>query len=120
MEPFTLASLSLLVLKITSVAKFLSAGAWRDAITQLVAWAAGVGVIFVAANADMTESLAPAGVPLGVINGWSLVLLGMAFGSAASFGYDLKAAVDHSDTAAEPPLGGGTTGVADVADPAAV
>jgi hypothetical protein len=104
MEPFTLAALAALALKVTSLVKFLAARSFGDVLTQLVAWIAGVGVILIAANADITSDLVVAGNTLGSMNFWSQVLVGLSLGSLGSFAYDVKAAVDNTDTAREPSI----------------
>lgn len=110
MEVFTAATLAALVVKITSVLKYLSAGQFREALTQVVPWVAGILVAIVAANADVASGIVIWGdMALGQLDGWSQVLAGVALGSGGSLVYDFKKAVDNSDTAAEPPLSGGST-----------
>ena len=107
MEVFTAVTLATLVVKLTSFLKYLTAGQLRDAATQAVPWAAGVGATWVAAQASVSEGVRIWGeVTLGSLDGWSVVLTGLALGSGASFSYDVKKAIDVSDSAAEPPLGG--------------
>lgn len=102
MEPLTLTALAALVVKITSVLK--AAGKdWNYVVTQAVTWVVGILVLVLAANADLTENLVlfDGAQRLGVLNGASLVLAGLAFSSLGSFAYDVKKAVDVSDSAAE-------------------
>lgn len=106
MEPFTLIALSTLSLKLTSVVKYLSARDWTSSLTQIVAWAAGVLVVCVAAQADLTAALEPIpGHALGDMDFWSQVLVGMGLASLGSTVYDVKSAIDGGDSAKEPSLG---------------
>lgn len=107
MEVFTLAALAALVVKATSMLKFLRAGQLGDALTQLVAWAAGAGLALLAASANAMEHIDVNGVALGSLDTPSAVLLGFALASAGSFAYDYKKASDGSDSAAEPSLAPG-------------
>jgi hypothetical protein len=108
MEVFTAATLAALVVKFTSVLKYLSDRDWRQAVTQVVPWVAGIVAVALAAQADVAEGFIIWGQQaLGDLDFWSQVLAGIALGSAGSLTYDFKKAVDGSDSAAEPPLGGG-------------
>lgn len=77
---------------------------WNGALTQLAVWAAGVGVVVLFAHSDWAASIPVGDLSLDQLNGWSLVIAGFAAGSAASTGFDIKKAVDHSDTAHVPSL----------------
>lgn len=106
-EVVTGATLTALLVKVTSFLKYVSDGKWREALTQLVAWAAGIGVVVVAAATGVTEDLLIFGHEvLGQMNGWSQILAGLALGSGGAFAYDFKKAIDNTDSAGEPPLGG--------------
>lgn len=103
MEPFTLAALAALVVKIVSVVK--SLGKDRNAVvTQALTWAVGVAVAFLAAHADLTSALVVADRQLGSLDAGSLVLVGLSLSSLGSFAYDVKKSVDGTDSAAEPRL----------------
>jgi hypothetical protein len=107
MEVFTAATLGALVLKITSVLKYVTSGAYREALTQVIPWVAGVLALMLAANADVASGLVIWGEQtLGQLDGWSQILAGISLGSGASVAYDFKKAIDGGDSAAEPPLGG--------------
>lgn len=105
MEALTLVALIALIWKFTDAVKMLIAKDY-SIVTQFIAWATGVAAAFLAANSDIGESWdVGAPVPLGLLNAWSLVLLGMAWGSAGSGLVDFKRAFDRSDSAAVPSLG---------------
>jgi len=113
MEVFSAATLAALVIKITSVLKYLSAGQVREAITQLIPWVAGVLTIMVAAQANVAEGLVVFGdLALGQLNVWSQILAGVALASGGSLVYDFKKAIDNTDSASEPPLTGPSENVA--------
>lgn len=104
MEIVSLVGLIALVWKVVDVLR-LAAGRDKGAVTQLLAWVVGVGAIFLAANSDIGETWdVGAGKPLGLLNGASLVLLGLMYSSAASAAVDVKQAIDGHDSAAKPGL----------------
>lgn len=86
MDFTVLAVATALVWKVVSFAKFVMAGDRSKAVTQLVTWGAGIGVAFLVAASDFT--LEVAGVNLADLNAASVVLFGVALGSAASAAYD--------------------------------
>jgi hypothetical protein len=104
-EALTLVALIALIWKITDAVKMLLAKDY-SVVTQFVAWVVGVGAAFVAANSDIGENWdVGAFEPLGQLNAWSLVLLGLAWSSAGSGLVDFKRAFDRNDTAVVPSLG---------------
>ena len=107
MEVVTLASLAALVWKIMSVVKDATGGESRSAVTQVVTWVVGIGVAMFAAHTDITAGIEVwDGMQFGDLDLGGQVLAGLTLASTASVGYDVKTAVDNTDSAAEPPLGG--------------
>jgi len=104
MEALTLLPLALLLAKILDFVKYARARDVNGAVTQLVAWAGGVALVFVAANADLGANMDVAGQTLGTLNAWSLVLVGLSLASTGSALVDVKKAVDNTDSAAVPAL----------------
>lgn len=105
MEIFTAATLALLIVKVVSFLKFLLARSWNDVITQAVVWVGGTLVLLIAAQADVTAGLVIWGdVRLGNMDFWSVVLAGLSLSSTGSFGFDVKTAIDNTDSAVEPQL----------------
>lgn len=104
MDALTLAVLGTLVVKVVSVVK--SIGKDNNAVvTQLVGWAVGIGVAFLAAHAQVTSDLVVFGAHrFGDLDGGSLVFAGLSLASGGSFAYDVKKALDYSDSASEPRL----------------
>jgi len=110
MEDFaTLAALAALAYKVTSLIKYLTSGMFREALTTLVPWAAAFGVLVLASQADATAAimLPSMTVPLGDMDIASLLIAAPAIGASASTFADFRSAVDGSDSAREPKLGGG-------------
>lgn len=73
-------------------------------LTQLLAWAGGIGAIFLFAATDYASSVGAAGTTLNNVSGATLVLVGLMMSSSASVLVDFKQSIDNSDTAAKPPL----------------
>jgi hypothetical protein len=106
-EVFAAVTLAALFVKVTSVLKYLSAGQYRQALTQMIPWLAGIFGIWVIGHASVTEQapLFSGGVPVADYDFWSIVLVGAGLGSDGSVVYDFTKAVG-GDPPAEPPLGG--------------
>ncbi len=110
-EFLTFAAVALLVIALISmmdVIRYVKAKDWNGALTILLCAAGGIGLAFLAANADATSKLVlvkDAG-PLSAYDGWSLVLLGIALGFVAPQVVQFRKALDHSDSAVTPPLVG--------------
>lgn len=93
-----------LVKKAVDFVKYLTAGDVNAVATQLVAWAMGILLAFLAANSDWSESILVNGTALSALNGWSLVFVGVNIASLAGFGWDAIKAVDASNSAIVPDL----------------
>ena len=108
MEVALTAALATLIGKITSVIKYVSAGDYRPAITQVLVWAIGVVTVMLAAQSDLAETFnTVGGQVLAQLDTWSQVLAGVSLASGISFGFDGIKALTNSDVSPEPPLGGG-------------
>lgn len=92
------------VKKAVDFVKYVTSGDINALVTQLVAWAVGVGLAFLAANSDWAETFDVNGQPLSALNGWSLVLVGVAIASTAGFGWDTVKAIDDKNSAVVPDL----------------
>lgn len=75
-------------------------------VTQICAWAGGVALVLIAAHAMVTKALVLPGSDqaLGLLDFWSLVLLGLLISSLASGVVDLKQAFDNTDSSSKPAL----------------
>lgn len=104
MEAITLVALVTLMKKVVDTFKYVTNRNINALVTQVVTWATGVLLVWIATAADITADLAIFGQTFGDLNGGSIILGGMIFSSAASVVYDLQASNDNADTAATPPL----------------
>lgn len=104
MEFIPLVQMAVLVFAIINFLKAVRASDWNSALTQLTVWAAGVLVIFLVAQTDFADGIAIGDQALSVLNGWSLLFIGLTIASLASFGTEIKKALDNSDSARNPNL----------------
>lgn len=104
MDLIPLVVLTAMIKKIVDTLKYGLAGDVNAVVTQIVAWLSGVGVMFVAANADFAESMAVNGVALGALNNWSIALIGVNLASTAGVAWDAIKAIDNNNSAAVPDL----------------
>lgn len=90
--------------------RYARAADWNGVLGILVAAAAGIGTVALGAHSDATAALhfVQGGPALGVLDGGSQILLGIAVGSAGTVLADLRSAFDNNDTAAKPPIAGPT------------
>lgn len=96
MEFVPLLALAALLIKLVDFGKSVSNGDPNAIVTQLVAWVAGIGVILLGAQTDFASAIVIGGSPLGSLNAWSQVLVGLTFASTASFLSDTVRAVDNT------------------------
>lgn len=102
-----LALLGALVTKVVDFARQVRAKDWNAAVTQLVAWGAGIAGAFLLAASDFAGRITfdqLGGYALEDLNGASLTFLGMSVLSVFSKLVDVQKAVDGSQSAAVPPL----------------
>ena len=105
MEIVGFLTLATLVIKIVGVIKAIGKDTTYVA-TMAVTWEVGIAVLFLAAEAEVTEHLVPPGfsVALGVMDVASVILAGLILGSTGAFAYDYKKARDNTDSASEPSI----------------
>lgn len=107
MEGFTGVGAAIsLVYTVVGLVRRLSAQAWKEAVTQALAWVTGVLVAVLLAASDFAVGLNIGGVELGGAKGATVVLMGLALGSMAMAGKDILKSLDSSQSAQEPELGG--------------
>jgi hypothetical protein len=105
MIPFTpLVALGTLVFTFVNFLRFLSARDWNAAITQLIAWAAGVVAVLLVRASDFAAGIRVGNLPLNKLGFWSALLLGLLATSLLSTVNEVKKAIDNQDTAHVPPL----------------
>ncbi len=78
-------------------------------LTQLLAWVAGITVVFVGAHVDVAAGVEVANQSLDQLGLWSQVVLGLVVGSLGSISKDLLKSIDNSQSEAAPKLVPGST-----------
>jgi hypothetical protein len=104
MEFVPILQMAVLVFAIINFLKAVTNQQWSSAITHIVVWAAGVLVVFLAANTDFAEGISVGDQLLSQLNGWSLLFVGLTISSLAAFSNEVKQALDNHDSAAKPSL----------------
>lgn len=86
--------------------RYASGKDWKSVATQIVSWAAGVGVSLLFAASDFADGfkLGDTGVTLGNANTASVLLFGLTFGAVANTIVDGLKAFDNTDSQKKPPL----------------
>lgn len=109
-QTIALAALAFLVNKIIELAKYIRNKDVNGAVTLLAAQVAGVLVIFLASAAKVTHELVLPGLnaTVGSFDAASKILVGCALASLGGTAYDFKKSFDNTDSAAQPPLVGGS------------
>lgn len=92
------------VAKTVDFSRYAQARDGNAILTQVLAWAAGFGVVALAAHTPWAAGLKFGEFPLADLNLAAQLFAGVAVGSAASVVADFKKAVDNSQSAAVPPL----------------
>ena len=96
--------LGALIWKFADFLKLVSTKDWSAAITQLAVWGSGVAGVALVAQTDFASAVPVGEFTLATLNGWSLLVAGLSLSSTASVGYDVKRAIDSSDSAKMPNL----------------
>lgn len=94
--------------KFIELLKYLRTRDWNGALTLLSLFVAGFVTLTLAAHSAATQYWTIPGttIPLGMLDGGSLVLLGLMLTATGSTIYDYKKSLDGSDSAAQPKLFG--------------
>lgn len=104
MEFIPLVQMAVLVFAIINFLKAVRIKDTNAALTQIIVWVAGVLVVLMAAQTDFAAGISIGDRTLDVLNFWSLLFIGLTISSLASFGTEVKKALDGSDSAVQPPL----------------
>lgn len=100
MEEFaSAAAIIALSVKLTDLGKYALAGNVRAAVTQIATWLAGILAVLLASSAGIAEGVELGGVVLDNLDFGSVVLLGVGLSSVGSVTYDVKRALDNTDSA---------------------
>lgn len=99
-----LATLLALAKKLVDLAKCVVAKEYVKARTQIVAFLAGIAVVFLGAATQWADGLQIGGHALGALNFASKLLLGLMLASGGGIVTDTIKALDNTDSAALPPL----------------
>lgn len=110
--------LGFLAWKGTSLTKYVSAGQFREVITQLLAVAWGIAAVFLVGATEWAGETVVGNLPLTDIDTPGKVAVGVIVGATGSVLYDFKKSRDNTDTASEPALLP-KVGMGSPADPAA-
>lgn len=96
---------AMIVGQIIDVIKGLRAKDWNLVVTIVAAWVAGTIVAVVLANSDFADQIKLGDdFVLGDVNGFSVALFGVAFGTLAGQIVDFKKAFDNADSQKKPSL----------------
>lgn len=104
MEFIPIIQMAVLVFAVINFLKYVRTGDTNGALTQLTVWVAGVVVVMLAAQTDFATGIVIGDLTLSAMNFWSLLFIGLTVSSLASFGVEVKKALDGSDNAVKPNL----------------
>lgn len=93
-----------LVWKFTDFLKHLTSRDTNAVVTQLVAWVGGFVAVVLFAHSAYAPHLVIHGLRFNHVSWVDQLLAGLLIGSAGSASYDLKKALDQTDTAVTPRL----------------
>lgn len=99
-----LVAVGTLVFTVVNFLTYLRSRNWNGALTQLIAWAAGVVGIVIAAHSGYASQITFGAQKLSSTNGWTQVFLGLIATSLLSTFNELKKAIDSTDSAKKAPL----------------
>ena len=102
MEFVPIVALGTLVYMFVIVLKNLSAQQWRPVATQVIAWLAGIGGIFLMARTQFAGGISIGDLTLDRLDFWSKVFVGLLATSLLSSLHEVKKAIDRTDTAVVP------------------
>lgn len=102
MELILILALGALVYAVVILVKNLTARQWGPALTQAIAWLAGIGGVFMMAAAQFAGGITIGNTTLDNLGFWPKVLLGLLVASLMSLLHEFKKAIDRADTAAVP------------------
>lgn len=99
-----LVAVGTLVFTVVNFLSYLRSRNWNGALTQLVAWVAGVVGIVLAAHSQYASQITFGTQKLSGASWWTQVFLGLIATSLLSTFNELKKAIDRTDSAKKAPL----------------
>lgn len=102
MEVMLVLALGPLVYTFVIFVKNLTAQQWKPAITQAIAWLAGIGAVLMMAAAQFAGGISIGNTTLDKLDFWPKVLVGVLVASVVSMLHEFKKAIDRTDTAVVP------------------
>jgi len=99
-----LVAVGTLVFTFVNFLTYLRSRNWNGAVTQLIAWAAGVVGIVIAAHSQYASQVTFGSQKLSSASWWTQVFLGLIATSLLSTFNELKKAIDNKDSAKKAPL----------------
>lgn len=104
MEFIPLVQMAVLVFATINFLKAVRAKDANSALTQVIVWVAGVLVVLLAAETDFAAGIMIGDQALTTLNFWSLLFIGLTISSLATFGTEVKKALDNTDSASTPKM----------------
>lgn len=104
MEFVPLLVVAALLKKIVDFVRYILGRDVNGAVTQVVAWVAGVGLMWLVSASDFVDGVVVGGLQLGDLNAASIILAGLAVSSTAGVGVDVIKAVDNTQSAMVPSI----------------
>lgn len=95
-------ALGTLVFTFVIFLKNVTAQQWRSAVTQLIAWVAGIAGVFLMAATEFASGITIGSTTMDKLGFWSKVIVGLLATSLLSTLNELKKALDTTDTAVVP------------------
>ena len=88
---------------------------WNSVTTQLIGWAAGVAGVFIAGSSMFASEIKIGSQSLNALDSPTKLFVGLMIASTAKVAFDVKKALDGTDSAATPTLlpGAGVPAVTD-------
>jgi hypothetical protein len=102
MEFVPILALGTLVFTFVIFLKNLTAQQWRSAITQAIAWVAGIAGVLIMAATQFAGGISIGNVAMDKLDFWSKVFVGLLAASLLSTLNEFKKAIDRTDTAVVP------------------
>lgn len=99
-----LVAVGTLVFTFVNFLTYLRSSNWNGAVTQLIAWVAGVVGIVIAAHTQYASQITFGTEKLSSASWWTQVFLGLIATSLLSTFNELKKAIDSTDSAKKAPL----------------